>query len=116
MIPAFNEARRIAATLDQLAAFLERQPWDWEIRVVDDGSTDETCPIVEASARQNARIVLQRERHRGKGGAVKAAVLAARGDYRLLCDADFSVPPEELPRFLPPVLPAFDISLASAQG
>src|SRR5215213_2370895 len=88
VIPAFNEARRIGATLDQLTAFLSRQPWDWEIRVVDDGSADETTAVVEAAARHESRIVLQREPHRGKGGAVKAGLVASSADFRFLCDAD----------------------------
>ena len=116
VIPAFNESRRITATLDQLSAFLSSQPWNWEIRVVDDGSADDTCAVVEAAARRESRIVLQREPHRGKGGAVKAGLLASRTDFRFLCDADLSMPPAELPRFLPPVLPSFDIAIASREG
>jgi dolichyl-phosphate beta-glucosyltransferase len=116
VIPAFNEAGRITATLDQLGTCLTGQPWDWEIRVVDDGSVDRTGAIVEAAARANPRIVLQREPHRGKGGAVKAGLIAARGDYRFLCDADLSMPPSELPRFLPPVLTAFDVAIGSREG
>jgi dolichyl-phosphate beta-glucosyltransferase len=116
VIPAFNEARRIGATLDQLTAFLGRQPWDWEIRVVDDGSTDETVTIVLRASGADPRIVLQREPHRGKGGAVKSGLLAARADYRFMCDADLSMPPTELPRFLPPAQPPFDVAIASREG
>ena len=116
VIPAFNEARRIGATLDQLTTFLSGQPWDWEIRVVDDGSGDDTCAIVEAAARLEPRVVLQREPHRGKGGAVKAGLIASTFDFRFLCDADLSMPPAELPRFLPPVLTGYDIAIASREG
>lgn len=116
VIPAFNEARRIGATLEQLTAFLSHQTWDWEIRVVDDGSVDETATIVETAARANTRIVLQREPHRGKGGAVKAGLLSSRADFRFLCDADLSMPPVELSRFLPPVLQSADIAIASREG
>ena len=116
VIPAFNEARRIAATLDRLCAYLGGQPLDWEIRIVDDGSADRTREIVDAASRENARIVLQPEPHRGKGGAVKAGLLAARGDYRFICDADLSMPPAELPRFLPPALERFDVAIGSREG
>jgi dolichyl-phosphate beta-glucosyltransferase len=116
VIPAFNEARRIAATLEQLVAYLAGQPWNWEVRVVDDGSADRTAEIVEAASRGNARIVLQREPHRGKGGAVKAGLLAATGAYRFICDADLSMPPAELRRFLPPVLVGFDVAIGSREG
>lgn len=116
VIPAFNEARRIGATLDQLTTFLAAQPWTWQIRVVDDGSTDETTAIVLAAARADARIVLQREPHRGKGGAVKAGLTAATGAFRFMCDADLSMPPQELARFLPPVLTGCDVAIGSREG
>jgi dolichyl-phosphate beta-glucosyltransferase len=70
VIPAFNEEARLGETLDELTTFLQRQPWDWEIRVVDDGSSDGTCGIVEAYQQKNSRVVLQREPHRGKGGDI----------------------------------------------
>ena len=116
VVPAFNEARRLPSTLRQLNDYLGRHSWDWEIRVVDDGSTDGTADAVLAAAASNPRIVLQREPHRGKGGAVRAGLLGARGDFRFMCDADLSMPPEELPRFLPPQLQSFDVAIGSREG
>jgi dolichyl-phosphate beta-glucosyltransferase len=116
VVPAFNEASRIGSTLDELTAFLARQPFSWEVRVVDDGSSDDTCGIVEHRGRVHPQVVLQREPHRGKGGAVKAGLLAASGRFRFICDADLSMPVEELPRFLPPRLTAFDIAIGSREG
>ena len=116
VVPAFNEERRLPATLRQLTDFLSRHTWDWEIRVVDDGSGDQTASVVRAAAALNPRIVLQQEPHRGKGGAVRAGLLAARGDFRFMCDADLSMPPEELPRFLPPVQQPFDVAIGSREG
>jgi len=116
VVPAFNEAARIGATLDELERFLIQQPWPWEVRVVDDGSADATAAIVEEYHRRQPRIVLQREPHRGKGGAVKAGLLAAAARYRFICDADLSMPVEELPRFLPPILRDFDVAIGSREG
>jgi dolichyl-phosphate beta-glucosyltransferase len=116
VIPAFNEELRLGETLDELTAFLAKQPWPWEVRVVDDGSADATCAIVEAYARRNPRVVLQREPHRGKGGAVKAGLLAATGDYRFICDADLSMPVSELPRFVPGDSTTFDVAIGSREG
>jgi glycosyltransferase involved in cell wall biosynthesis len=116
VIPAYNEATRLPATLSRLTTYLERQPWDWEIRVVDDGSSDGTADVAAQASISEPRIVAQREPHRGKGGAVRAGLLAARGAYRFMCDADLSMPPEELPRFLPPVLDGFDVAIGSREG
>ena len=116
VVPAFNEEARLGATLIDLQAFLRLQPWDWEVRVVDDGSADGTCAVAERAAAEEPRIVLQREPHRGKGGAVKAGLLAARAEYRFICDADLSMPVRELPRFMPPVRTDFDIAIGSREG
>ena len=116
VIPAFNEERRLAATLEALRDHLKRQPWDWEIRVVDDGSGDDTARIADAFAAGEPRVVVQREPHRGKGGAVKAGLMAARGMYRFICDADLSMPVAELRRFLPPAATGFDIAIGSREG
>jgi len=116
VIPAFNEERRLPDTLAELAAYLGQQGWDWEIRVVDDGSTDGTTRVVEEMARAEDRIVLQREPHRGKGGAVKAGLTAAKSTLRFICDADLSMPVRELRRFLPPHVGACDVAIGSRQA
>jgi dolichyl-phosphate beta-glucosyltransferase len=116
VIPAFNEAARIGTTLDELERFLGARPWQWEVRVVDDGSSDATAAIVEEYQRRQPRIVLQREPHRGKGGAVKAGLLSASARFRFICDADLSMPVAELPRFLPPQLADFDVAIGSREG
>ena len=116
VVPAFNEESRIGATLDDLSRFLAAQPWQWEVRVVDDGSADATCRIVEDWQRREPNIVLQREPHRGKGGAVKAGLLASTARFRFICDADLSMPVGELPRFLPPKLTDFDVAIGSREG
>ena len=116
VVPAFNEERRLPGTLATLCEYLGRQSWTWEIRVVDDGSLDRTAHVVEVAAASEPRIVVQRERHRGKGGAVKAGLTAAQGDYRFICDADLSMAIHELARFLPPIAPAFDVAIGSREG
>jgi glycosyltransferase involved in cell wall biosynthesis len=116
VIPAYNEARRLGATLATVAAFLGTQPFRWEIRVVDDGSMDGTAAVAEDFASREPRVVVQREPHRGKGGAVKAGLLKAKGHFSFICDADLSMPIEEILRFLPPAAPPFDIAIGSREG
>lgn len=116
IIPAYNEQERIGQTVQSLAGFLAATAWRWEIRVVDDGSTDDTAQVVADAGRALPGLVVQREPHSGKGGAVKAGMLAARTAWRFLCDADLSMPVKELPRFLPPVLADVDVAIGSREG
>lgn len=116
VIPAYNEEKRLGQTLATVVEYLSCQPWDWDVRVVDDGSVDGTAAIAERHAATEPRIVVQREPHRGKGGAVKAGLLASRGAFRFICDADLSMPISELQRFLPPLAGPFDIAIGSREG
>jgi dolichyl-phosphate beta-glucosyltransferase len=116
IIPAYNEQERIGGTVHALVEYLSAGAWTWEIRVVDDGSTDDTARAVTEAGRGRPGVVLQQEPHRGKGGAVKAGMLAAAGALRFMCDADLSMPVEELARFLPPALRDFDIAIGSREG
>lgn len=104
VVPAFNEEHRIPPTLDHLHAYLSAQPLRYEIVVVDDGSSDDTADVVtRAMARiPNLRLVRQPQ-NRGKGAAVRRGMLEARGQVRVMCDADGSMPPEQLPKLLAPI-------------
>jgi glycosyltransferase involved in cell wall biosynthesis len=105
IVPAFNEEHRLPPTLENLHAFLAAQPLRWEIVVVDDGSRDATCAVVERAmaAIPGLRLVRQTP-NRGKGAAVRRGMLEARGDIRVMSDADGSMPPDQLPRLLAPIL------------
>lgn len=92
VIPAYNEKQRLPQTLHRLADYLRTQPWQTEIIVVDDGSTDGTAEL--AADFRDIRII--RRPHQGKGAAVRTGMLAASGRWRLLCDADLSTPIEDI--------------------
>ncbi len=92
VIPAYNEARRLLATLAGWRAFLGRQAYRWEIVVVDDGSADATAPVAPAAGAH----VLRLAPNQGKGGAVRAGVLAASGEVIAYADADMNVAPAHL--------------------
>jgi len=116
VVPAYNEERRLPRTLPGVIEHLRRKEWSWELRVVDDGSADGTCAYVESLAADEPRVVLQREPHRGKGGAVRAGMLASDASLRFLCDADFSMPVHEVDRFLPPYLSDYDVAIGTREG
>lgn len=115
VIPAYNEERRLPVTLPRVLGFLEGQEFSWEVLVADDGSTDRTAEVVEALAREYPGLRLLRLPHGGKGSAVRAGMLAARGAYCFLSDADLSVPIEDLPRFLP-ALERAEVAIASREA
>lgn len=115
VIPAYNEEQRLRLTLERITAFLSARDYSWEVVVADDGSVDATGSIVADFAAQWPEIRLLSLPHRGKGGAVKAGMLAAAGEYRFLCDADLSMSIDQVERFLPPQLPAVDIAIGSRQ-
>jgi glycosyltransferase involved in cell wall biosynthesis len=116
IIPAYNEQSRLPQTLEQVFSFLSRQGYPFEVLVVENGSTDNTLRIAQEYAQKQPNLVVLQERHRGKGGAVRRGMLAARGAYRFMCDADLSMPIEEITRFLPPRLTDFDLAIASREA
>jgi dolichyl-phosphate beta-glucosyltransferase len=94
VIPAYNEADRIGPYLAEIRAYLDAEyPRDTEVLVVDDGSRDATADLVEDAAGNWPELFLIRlERNRGKGAAVRAGVLEARGRRVLFADADGATP------------------------
>ena len=102
IIAAFNEEKRLPDTLRKISAFLMQRKMDHEIIVVDDGSNDATSSVSEQIALQTSNIsVIRYERTRGKGFALRTGVLASKGDFVLVSDADLSTPIEELSTLLP---------------
>ena len=116
VIPAYNEESRISATLEQVLGFLSARSYTWEVLVADDGSTDDTNRLVADLAASHPSLHLLSLAHGGKGRAVKAGMLAAKGQYRLICDADLSVPIDQVERLLPPQLDGVDIAVGSREA
>ena len=115
VIPAHNEENRLPGTLDQIFRFLAGQSFTYEVIVVENGSSDRTYEIAkEFASRYDNLFVIQSGK--GKGAAVQHGMLAARGEYRFMCDADLSMPVEEFVKFIPPKLQNFDIAIASREA
>ncbi|MCS6908008.1 MAG: glycosyltransferase family 2 protein [Anaerolineales bacterium] len=116
IIPAHNEEHRLPHTLETLFAYLDAQPYSSEVWVVENGSQDRTLQLAQELSRRYRRLYVLHEEERGKGLAVRRGMLAARGEYRMMCDADLSMPPYEIGRFLPPQLSGVDIAIASREA
>lgn len=116
IIPAHNEENRLPGTLRQVLDFLSTQPYSYEVLVVENASLDQTYQVAQEFALQNSRLQVVQCPQRGKGLAVRQGMLTARGEYRFMCDADLSMPINEITRFLPPVLSGVDIAIASREA
>jgi dolichyl-phosphate beta-glucosyltransferase len=91
VVPAFNEAQRIANTLKRLHDYLACSCFSYEILVVLDGPTDSTRDVLRSLSAEIHHVrIIDRPVNRGKGFTVKEGMLEARGQIRLFTDADNS--------------------------
>jgi dolichyl-phosphate beta-glucosyltransferase len=91
-------------------------PDDWEIVLVDDGSSDGTGDVIARLAQDPRVRGATHPRNLGKGAAVRAGVLASRGDAVLMCDADMSTPPATLREFLAALQQGADLVIGNRKS
>lgn len=114
VIPAYNEEKRLHDTLIQIADYLSRQSYAYEVIVSDDGSTDSTLSLAESFASDHPWLkVIHHPDNHGKGAAVQRGMLEAAGEYVLMCDADLATPIEELDGFRKYMEAGADVVIAS---
>jgi dolichyl-phosphate beta-glucosyltransferase len=116
VVPAYNEEARLPGSLQAIVDFVAQKTYGVEVLVVDNNSRDRTGQIIEEYAGKFSFVRGMVERTQGKGAAVRSGMLAAHGEYRFICDADLSMPIDEVDKFLPPHLAGYDIAIASREA
>jgi len=113
VVPCFNEQERILPTIGAIMACFCTLGRPWELIISDDGSTDQTVAIIEELGFANINL-LKAPCNQGKGSAVRAGIIAARGDFILFADADNSTPIEQIHQLLPLLeTGAYDLAIGS---
>lgn len=114
VIPAYNEAARLRKHVPGIVAHLAARNEGCEIIVVNDGSRDHTVSVVQELAKIYPIVrLVDLQRNYGKGGAVKAGMLAARGRHVLFTDADQSAPIGEGDKLLRCLQTGYDMAIGS---
>jgi dolichyl-phosphate beta-glucosyltransferase len=106
----------LPTSLAQVDQFVAAQTYPIEVIVVNNNSRDTTLQIAQhfAAAHPYARVLNQPRQ--GKGAAVQTGMLAGQGEYLFICDADFSMPVEEISKFIPPAVDHYDVAIASREA
>lgn len=113
IVPAYNEAGSIRRTFEAMRAFLDAQPYTYEVILASDGD-DETPAIASQIAETWPNLILAVERGRnGKGHGIRRGAALATGEIVGFADADYKTPIEELDKLLPWLSAGFDIVIGS---
>jgi glycosyltransferase involved in cell wall biosynthesis len=99
IIPAFNEA----AFLPEVIRRVEETPYDKEIIIVDDGSTDSTREYLKGLVSEGIKVIVH-EKNTGKGAAMRTGIAVASGDVVIVQDADLEYDPKDYPVLLEPIM------------
>jgi len=97
VIPVYNSVRIVGRTVDRVAGFFEKQGWDYELILVNDGSRDGSWEVLREKAAANAHIIaVNLLRNYGQHTAVFCGLQQSAGDYIITLDDDLQNPPEEI--------------------
>lgn len=114
VIPCYNEERNLRlGALENVAHFLAKKIFSYEVIIVDDGSTDKSRKLVNQFIGDHPKFRMISRPHKGKAGTVIAGIKEAKGSYTLFTDLDQATPINELDNFLPYFQKGYDVVIGS---
>ncbi|HEV3130291.1 MAG TPA: glycosyltransferase family 2 protein [Solirubrobacteraceae bacterium] len=102
LMPVYNERERVERAIDEVLG--TELPTEFELIVVDDGSTDGSLDILRGRDWGSRVRLVEHPQNRGKGAAVQTALAQAEGEYSAIFDADLEYDPADLALLMPPLL------------
>lgn len=120
VIPVYNEQERIAASLYDIKDYLDKQEYDSNVLVIDDGSSDMTTEIVKfvdiygsEFNSQQIGVLEENVKNVGKGYSIAKGLLLAEGDIIVFTDADCSTPISEIEKLISKIQEGYDVVIGS---
>lgn len=114
VIPCYNEERNIRlGALENVAHFLKKKSYDYEVLIIDDGSTDESRKLIRGFIVEHQNFHLIANRHLGKGAAVISGMILAHGEYILFTDMDQATPIDQIDKLMPNFAKGYDVIIGS---
>lgn len=117
VIPAYNEEKNLASgSINKVWSYLEKEDFNYEVILVDDGSKDKTVQIINEQIKDKPKFRLIENPHAGKAVTVMTGLLEAKGERVFFTDTDLSTPIDELTKLLPKFDEGFDVVIGSRTG
>jgi len=116
IFPVYNEATRLPSAMQEIQDFLKKQSYPAEVLIVENGSRDNTWELARQYAGEYDNVRAIQVSPAGKGRAIRKGMLEARGEYRFMCDVDFSMPANQIARFLPPQIENVDVVIGTRES
>lgn len=109
VIPSYNEQESLPVLIERIVHIAQKEAWQFEIFIIDDGSTDNTKNVIELlHARYETLHYTLLRKNSGKSTALRVGFLRAKGDYVVMLDADLQDDPNDIPRLIEKIDEGFD--------